>query len=74
MKLSLEQDSVGSRYVRVGIVSSKSLYPCSEENLVSKVGIITPIEQSTTWSADADEPNRTRGSDVGGLGQFRDRD
>lgn len=47
------------RYVRVGIASSNSLYPCSEENLPSSVGTITPIERSTTCG-DAGKPNRTK--------------
>lgn len=36
------------RHALVGIASSNSLYPCSEENLLSSVGTITSIDRSTT--------------------------
>ena len=61
MKAGSEQDSRRRvkvrRYVLVGTASSNNLYPCSEENLLSKVGRITSIERSTTGCRDkGDQP------------------
>ena len=71
-------------HARVGIASSNSAYPSSDENLFSKVGMITSIERSTTRSgqrsSDTDMYERTvtnsmgTGRDVGDASQSRVRD